>query len=276
MCFYFNVMPRGCCRPADKCSFAHVYLDGALEARRRAEAQGILPPVTSTSDDGDGEGRHHAARAIAAHDPSPLPPPPPPPQQQQQQLAQPPLQVVNGVPLQLHPVQQLMHPPPHSTGGRVPGYPPLPASVAPSWHQPYSAPPPIDVGAAAATTGGDEILYDNGPTKVYIQMPRSRRTGQRVCYYHNVGKCCTRDCPFLHILVRSAICVGGASIVGPNLGEMHVCKDVCVTKNCRTDYTSVTHHRWTCGRCGPRPSSSHAPASTAAGTLPVGASGPIL
>ena len=188
MCFYYNVMPQGCRRPADKCSFAHVYLDGALEARWRAEAQGLLPPVTSTSEDGDGERPHQvAARAITAHDPSQQHPPPPP------------LQGASGVSLPMHPSaqqrqQHQMLLPPHSTGGRGHGYHPPPASVAPSsWHQPYVAPsPPCDVGAASMS-GEDEILYDNGPTKVYIQMPRSRRTGQRVCYYHNVVRIIDRQ-----------------------------------------------------------------------------------
>lgn len=233
MCFYYNVMPQGCkrcvcasecdnrlgsdelthivrpkpllSRSDDKCTFAHVYLDGALEARRRAEAEGLLPPTSTASSSGsdgeDGEGQHQSLQQP----------------QQHPQLPPQPLQGPGGVPLPIHPAvlqQQMLPPPPppppphHSAGRPGPGYPLPPVAVpAPSWHQPYTAPPPLHVGAAgpaaAAVGAGYEILYDHGATKVYIQMPRSRRTGQRVCYYHNVGKCTHRSCPFLHILVSA-------------------------------------------------------------------------
>jgi hypothetical protein len=150
-------------RPAEACEFAHVYLDGALEARRRAEAQGLLPPVSSGTKGEDARVGYFDSQ------PPPLLPSPSP-----------------------------------SATYSYHGYGTHP--------QPTAAPPSASASALAAQgqsqrqpalAGPDSagIVYESRPTKIYVQMPRTR-TGQRVCYYHNAGRCTNPACPFLHVLVR--------------------------------------------------------------------------
>jgi hypothetical protein len=179
-------MPEGCRKPAEDCEFAHIYLDGALEARRRAEAQGLLPPVA----DGGHEQPQPVAREagdgrLARHrpeGPGAVPPPMPPPLQ----VPQAPAVWAGGN---------------GGGGGGGGGYPQHSPALAPSYsYHSYMAPPepPAEVFPPASR---GPVVYDTRPTKIYVQMPRTR-TGQRVCYYHNVGRCVNPSCPFLHVLVR--------------------------------------------------------------------------
>ena len=41
ICFYFNIIPAGCRKPPGECDYAHVYVEGAEEARRLALAGGV-------------------------------------------------------------------------------------------------------------------------------------------------------------------------------------------------------------------------------------------
>ena len=57
-----------------------------------------------------------------------------------------------------------------------------------------------------------------GDGAIYVRMPRLAN-GQRICYYHNVGKCTNAVCPFVHVLVRRwalpfwCLLLGGGVIV---------------------------------------------------------------
>ncbi len=198
VCFYFNVMPEGCRKAAEECEFAHIYLDGALEARRRAEAQGLLPPVA----DGCHEQPQHVRReagdggGLARHrieGPSTVPHMPPP-----LRVPQAPAVWANG--------NGGGGGGNHGGGG---GYPQPSLALAPSYsYHSYMATSERPAEAFPPASQGP-VVYDTRPTKIYVQMPRSR-TGQRVCYYHNVGRCVNPSCPFFHILVRAC-------------DEFHVC-----------------------------------------------------
>lgn len=248
VCFYFNVMPEGCRKAADECEFAHVYLDGALQARRRAEAQGILPPITSSGGDGE-EARQ-------------------PPQLDQRA----PQGWSGGVDPRMQQQQQQLSAL-SAGGGAVEA---AGATYAPSsWqHQQHAYAPPaplLDPGLVAAAAR-DGVVYETRPTKVYVQMPRSARTGQRVCYYHNAGKCTARACPFLHVLVRTHTCTGwvGLLFVSRNpRGEILVRFDPSMMITPPSESPSFSQpHRSTCARSGPQPSSSRA-APRGAAPVPV-------
>ena len=71
---------------------------------------------------------------------------------------------------------------------------------------------PVYVGGGAQDGDGDGG-GGGGGSKTYINMPRTG-TGQRICYYHNVGRCTNTNCPFVHVLVRGS----PGSVAGSGMG----------------------------------------------------------
>jgi hypothetical protein len=260
VCFYFNVMREGCRKPAEQCEFAHVYVEGALEARQEAEAQDLLPRSASGgSEAGEGGGVGRAASLTSSGEGNEQhqqhqhqqhqhqqPNPPPPPSTtgggyhgndgEARAPAGHPSSARSSSSHRTGPGrggwrrQRAMAPPPPSldrgSAFGMPGPPPFyggdsashyhPAALAPmaSAHH-YDAyagptlpmPPPPPPPPSYAAAGGYEDGAGPGgvyypPTKTYVNMPRTA-TGQRVCYYHNVGKCTNVVCPFVHVLVRA-------------------------------------------------------------------------
>ncbi len=280
-------MREGCRKPAAECEFAHVYVEGAREAREDAAARALLPcpsdgeresGVSSASapssyalsggrpsDPGEDSHHHHHHRGGQQ-------PPPGPPRQGSSSSSQdnspprpdpahnPPAEYPSGPP-RLRGDGRWRHemaPAPAYPGAPAPGPPPayygeggggggggsgghpmaatpgagayhgvalLPAVAYDGYSHPNNPPPPPSsyVGAAypmggqgaAGDEGGLGLLYP--PSKTYVHMPRTN-TGQRICYYHNVGKCTNAVCPFVHVLVRWALpfcclLLGGGVIV---------------------------------------------------------------